>query len=305
MVLRTVDDPVAGSGEVVIAVEAAGMCHSDIGFWDGTLAGQIGGWPMVLGHEIAGTVLSLGPGEMHFAVGDRVAVPATRQGPGVAVNGGFAEQVVVDARLVKPIVGSTSFAQAAVATDAGISSYHAVVCCGQVDVGSRVGIIGLGGLGLLGAQTALSLGAQVFVAEIDEQKRHTATELGAAAVSDDITQFSDAGLDVVIDFVGTETSTDAALQSVRSGGRVVQVGLAAARGSIDLARLTFGSLSLVGSSGAGSHAPDLAAVFRLMEEGALRPHLELIAFEDIADGFSRLREGRVAGRLVAVPEAQD
>ncbi|TQC42043.1 alcohol dehydrogenase [Rhodococcus sp. WS4] len=298
LVLREIPDPRPGVDELVIDVKAAGICHSDVGFWDGTISEHLGHWPIVLGHEIAGVVTAVGSAVTSFQVGDRVGVPATMQGPGVAVDGGFAEKVVVREALSAKIPNNVSFELAAAATDAGISSYHAVACCGEVVAGQRVGLIGLGGLGLLGAQTALAIGADIYVAEVDAAKRESAMELGAVRAAADITEFADVQLDVIIDFAGFGTTTAAAIDTVRSHGRVVQVGLARPTGSINLNRLTFESLTLVGSS-AGGDRKDLQRVFDLLAQGALRPNLEIIAFSEIWSGLDRLAKGTVAGRLIA------
>jgi propanol-preferring alcohol dehydrogenase len=303
LVLRRVDDPAPDLGEVVIEVRAAGLCHSDVSFADGTLSSRIGRWPIILGHEIAGVITAVGAGVTSLSAGDRVGVPAMTSGPGVAVDGGFAELVAVRQELVSPLPDGLPFTLAAVATDAGISSYHAVVCCGQVEAGHRVGIIGFGGLGSIAAQIALARGAAVFVAELQEAKQAAALSLGASGTAREIAEFTGTRLDVIIDCAGTGATTAAAIGSVRPGGRVVQVGLAKATGTIDLSRLTLESLTLVGSSAKGDRE-DLRAVFELMAEGRVRPDLELISFAQIGSGFDRLVAGAVAGRLVATPSGE-
>lgn len=299
LVLRELADPVPAPDEVVVDVKAAGLCHSDVGFFDGTISSHLGHWPMILGHEIAGTVSAVGAEVTSFAVGDKVGVPATMQGPGVVFDGGFAEKVAVKEDLTAAMPDSLSFDLAAAATDAGISSYHAVVCCGQADSGVKIGIIGLGGLGSLGAQTAVALGAELYVAEINEVKHDRAREIGAVGVAAEISDFAEVGLDVIVDFAGFGTTTAAAIETVRPHGRVVQVGLARQTGTINLNRLTFESLTLIGSSAEGDRQ-DLRKVFDLMSRGELRPELEQISFEEIGEGLNRLARGEVTGRLLAV-----
>lgn len=74
-------EPVPGERDVIVEVQASGLCHSDVGFMDGTITSLLGKRPIVLGHEIVGTVSAVGSGVELFRQGDRVAVPATTDGP--------------------------------------------------------------------------------------------------------------------------------------------------------------------------------------------------------------------------------
>lgn len=298
LVLRTVPDPTPAAGEVVVDVKAVGLCHSDVSFVDGTIAYALARLPLTLGHETAGVVAAVGDQVTRFAVGDRVGVRAGVQGPGVAFDGGFAEHVAVAEGFVARLPENLSFEQAAVATDAGKSSRHAIVCCGQVTAGTRMGLVGLGGLGSLGLQIAVAHEAKVYVAEVDESKHDRAGELGAAGVTRDISAFADRNLDVIVDFAGFGTTTAAAVDVVRPHGRVVQVGLARAAGTINLARLTLSSISLIGSSNGGHE--DLEQVLRLMANGTVRSAVEHIEFAEIGHGLDRLARGDVHSRLVAL-----
>ena len=98
--LREVPEPTPGSDELVIEVAAAGICHSDVGFLDGTLSGLLPHRPITLGHEIAGMVLSVGARVDRFAVGDRVCIPCDIPTPGTSMDGGFAERVLTDRKSV-------------------------------------------------------------------------------------------------------------------------------------------------------------------------------------------------------------
>lgn len=298
LTLSDVTDPVATDNEIVIDVKAAGLCHSDVSFLDGTLSSLLPFAPITLGHEIAGVVSSVGEQVTDFAVGDKVGVPAAIEGPGTSLDGGFAERVVVPARLVVHVPDIVPFEQAAAATDAGLTSYHAVVVRGGVRAGMKVGIIGLGGLGSLGAQTAKAQGAEVYVAETNESVHDYARELGVTAVAHDISDFQDRQLDVIIDFAGYGTTTAAAIETVKTRGRVVQVGLARAMGNISLQDLTLRSLDLVGSQ-AGTKE-DCVAVLDLVAQGALTSRITRIEFDEIGEGVERLKRGDVIGRLVAV-----
>ncbi|MEU6028864.1 hypothetical protein ABZ825_17920 [Streptomyces tauricus] len=150
----------------------------------------------------------MGSDVTQFTVGQRVVIPAVIEGPGTSKNGEFTDEVVVLERLVVALPDGVPFDQAAAATDAGLTSYHAVSAQGNVPAGSRVGIIGLGGLGSLGAQTVVALGASLFVAEKNERVHDFARSLGTERVAGDITDFAGESLDVVIDLAGFGTTTD-------------------------------------------------------------------------------------------------
>jgi len=297
LTLRDVPDPQPAPDEIVIDTKAAGLCHSDVSFIDGTLTPLLPFAPITLGHEIAGVVSAVGSAVTGFAVDDRVGVPAAIEGPGTSNDGGFAAHVAVRADLVVHVPDAVPWEQAAAATDAGLTSYHAVMVRGQVQPGMKVGIIGLGGLGSLGAQIALANGAQVYVAEVNDAVFPYARELGAHAVSSEISEFVDEELDVIIDFAGFGTTTAAAIETVRNRGRVVQVGLARPMGTINLNTLTLKSLDLVGSQ-AGTKE-DCRAVLQLIAAGKLASRITTIAFEEIGEGIRRLEHGQVIGRLVA------
>lgn len=296
--LDEIDEPKPAADEIVLEVRAAGLCHSDIGFLDGTLTALLPFSPITLGHEIAGVVAAVGADATRFAAGDRVVVPATVGGPGIATNGGLQSRVAVREQLVIPLPEGIAWDAAAAATDAGATSYHAVVEQAGATGGSKVGIIGLGGLGSIGAQVALALGAEVYVAEKNESVHDFAHDIGASGVSTSITAFADRNLDVVIDFAGFGTTTSEAVEVVPRNGRVVLVGLGVPEGAINLQALTLKQVHLIGCE-AGS-VEDCEAILALIAEGKVRPLTTMIGFDEIGDGVGRLERGEVAGRLVAL-----
>lgn len=298
LTLNDVPDPTPGPDDVIIEVKAAGLCHSDVGYLDGTLTPVLAFHPITLGHEIAGIISAVGQNVHSFSVGDRVVVPAKVEGAGTSLNGGFAAKVASPAAFVIPLPDGVGWDQAAAATDAGMTSYHAAITRGRVTAGMKVGIIGLGGLGSLGAQAVLAAGAQVYVAETNETVHEFARQLGASGISTDIGDFTDVGLDVIIDYAGFGSTTASAILAVKPGGRVVQVGLGVAEGSIPLLQLVLKGVDLVGSV-AGTNE-DCAAVLDLVAAGKLTSRVTHVTFDEIKDGLGRLERGEVAGRLVAL-----
>jgi alcohol dehydrogenase, propanol-preferring len=298
LVHNDVPEPEPGPGDVVLDIKAAGLCHSDIGYLDGTISGVVAFAPMTLGHEIAGVVSAVGEGVTRLRVGDRVVSKADMTGPGQVRHGGFAERVAVQQELVSLLPDGVAWDQGAVSTDAGMTSFHAVTVRGGVRAGHRVGIIGFGGLGSLGAQVAVSVGADVFVAEPNDELRARVAETGAVASGPSVESFRGLGLDVIVDFAGYGTTTAGAIAVVRDGGRVVQVGLGVPESTINTFDLTVREIELLGSL--GGVVDDNERVLELMAAGTLHSHTELVSFDEIGDAIERLRRHENTGRLVAV-----
>lgn len=300
LVLADVPVPVAGPGQVVLDVVSAGLCHSDVGVLEDE------GWlpflprrPVTMGHEVAGVVAEVGEGVTGWSVGARVGVcPMTRAGaPGYGYDGGFADKILVDQVTLVPMPDNVPFALGAAGTDAGMTSYHAVMTKGRVVEGTRLGIIGLGGLGQIGARVGVLAGAEVYAAELNEEVWDLADELGITGIARSIRDFADKQLDVIIDFAGFGTTTAEAIETVRFGGRVVQVGMGKLEATISTRDLIIKECELVGSR--GGTKDDVAGVYELFASGQLAPHYTEIGFDDIPDGLDRLARGVVKGRLVA------
>lgn len=292
-------DPVAGPGEIVIDIKAAGLCHSDVSYMDGTITSLLAHVPIVLGHEIAGVVSAVGSGVTAFRLGQRVGIPATVHSPGTAHDGGFADKVVAIAEQCVHVPDGVAFEQAAPAMDAARTAYRGLVTAGHVAAGTTVGIIGFGGLGSLAVQIAHALDAIVYVAEVNEAAWDEARSMGASGVAADIRAFEDKGLDVIVDFAGYGTTTAAAIDAVRPRGRVVQVGLAREMATISAQKITMKEISYVGA--ANGEKAEAEAVLALMACGKIRSEVLLISFDEIPASLKKLEHGGVRGRFVAVP----
>lgn len=293
------EDPRPGPGQVVVDVRAAGICHSDVGFLDGTLTAMLARVPIVLGHEVAGQVAEIGPDVADFEVGDRVVAfgdPACA--PGWSVDGGFADKFLGSAAGLMKIPDGVDFPRAATATDAGQTAYGAVIGAGKLKPGERLGIVGLGGLGLTGARIAVLGGATVFAADPNPETWPPARERGVAEIVTDVAGLAQFDLDIVVDFAGVGTTTAGAITSVRPGGRVIQVGLGRAEATISTAELVYKAVTLRGAR--GGRPQDLTAVLDLMANGELSILTRDIGFDEIPAAIEQLRAGGVVGRLVAV-----
>ena len=300
LTLNDVPEPVPDADEVLIDIKACGLCHSDVGILeidDYPLPAR-SSLPVTLGHEVAGVIAQVGSNVDGWKVGDRVGIANLAPTvPGIYRDGGFAEQITSRPDVLVPIPDSVTFVQAAISNDAGMTSHGAVVGVGKVQKGEKVGIIGYGGLGQIGARIAQLAGCDVYVAEIREALWPQALEAGAKKVVKNVLELTDDKLDVIIDFAGVGTSTTGAIEAARPGGRVVQVGMMAAQATINVTALVMKNLALLGSLG-GTYE-DTQAVYQLIAEGKVSPQTTAISFDEIGEGIARLSRGEVVGRLVA------
>jgi len=255
--------------------------------------------PITIGHEVAGVVSSLGAGVSGWRLGDRVGIcPTTPAGaPGYAYDGGYADRILVDAQTLVRIPDGVSFGLGAMATDAGMTSHHAIMATGGLRPGMKLGIIGLGGLGQIGARVGVLAGAEVYVAEIDERVWPLAEPLGVKRIARSIREFQRDRLDLIVDLAGFGTTTAEAIETVRHGGRVVQVGMGRLEATISTKALILSRVTLCGS--AGGTKEDVEGIYRYFATGKLDPALTDIGFDDIPGGLARLARGEVKGRLVA------
>ncbi|WZH51048.1 MAG: alcohol dehydrogenase catalytic domain-containing protein [Nocardioides alkalitolerans] len=242
-------------GEVRIEVAATSVCGTDASIHaHGPAARALGlRLPVTMGHEVAGTVVEVGPHTDGPAVGTRVGVEthlacgrcwACRDGAGhncvalsllgVDVDGAFAERVVVPAAMCFEIPDEMTFASAALLEPAG-SAMHAVLRCARPLAGASVLVSGAGPVGLVQAEIAVALGARcVVVSEPNPLRRRLAAERGAVAVDVDAdpVEVADArtrhrgGFDVAFECSGVLPALTAVVDHVRNEGTVMIVGLA-------------------------------------------------------------------------------
>ncbi|KAJ5951952.1 Polyketide synthase enoylreductase [Penicillium vulpinum] len=306
--LEDIDVPEVSSSEVLIAVKAAGLCHSDCHTLKGSNWG--GKFPITLGHEVAGTVVTLGKNVSNVKVGDRVAVALPGQPIeemefssviGVGFDGGYAEYAAVPAKFLVPIPDNVTFEQAAVATDSISTAYHAILAEGKITTSTTVAVVGLGGVGMNGLHFAILQGARVYGFDIDPAKRDAAKRLGAIECFDSLDCIKDVSIDVIVDFVGLTATLSKAVTAVKLGGRIVAVGLGDPEITLPTFSLVSRAIELKGSIGASLE--DFHAVLQLISSGDIRPVLECIPFSDVVDGLHRLERGGVPGRLYTIPVA--
>ncbi len=293
---------------VRLKVVNAGLCHSDVG------ALEDEGWldiikviPVIMGHEIAGEIVELGSEVKGFNIGDRVAVcPMPYKddgGPGYGRDGGYANYTTAPAEMLVKVPDNVSMVQAAASTDAGMTSYHAVVQKGQVKKGTKVGIIGLGGLGTVGMDVAIALGAEVYVSTRKESAQKKALAAGAKRVVSNILELKDENLEVIIDFAGADITTAQACEAIGFQGRIVLVGMAKLHTTLNCNNLILKQATVVGSNGGTKQ--DIEDVLNMMSTTGLRIGVEEIPMSEVAAGLDRLKEGKADDRLVMKTSEED
>lgn len=301
--LNEVEAPTPSPTQVIVDVKAAGLCHSDIMYME-VGDGVMPFLPMTQGHENAGVISALGSDVTGFAIGDVVGVCTSGVQPpaGMFTPGGFADKIAADYRDLARVPAGLDIALAALATDAGMTSYHAMMKAGGAKPGMKVGVIGFGGLGQIGARAAVLAGCEVHVAEMKQDVWPLAKEAGVISCVQDASEWgdptnphADGTFDLVVDYAGFDT-TQKALAAVKRGGTVVQVGLG--RPTFTIATASILGKTIVGSL--GGTVEDIEEVFDLMLRGEITPHFTEIAFDEIGDGLERLKNNQVTGRLVAL-----
>jgi len=253
-----------GPGEVLVAMEAAGVCHSDLSVVDGNRARPV---PMLLGHEACGRIARLGPGVTDLQVGQRVVMtflPRCGRCAGCATNGrvpcapgsasntagellgggrrlsrdgepvnhhlgvsAFATHAVVDTRSIVAVEDDIPVEVATLLGCAVLTGGGALINAAPPEPGQSVMVVGLGGVGMAALITAGALGVDDIIA-VDgvAAKLDRARELGATTVLDP-SELASQGVkaDVVVEAAGSARAFEAALAATAPGGRTVTVGL--------------------------------------------------------------------------------
>jgi propanol-preferring alcohol dehydrogenase len=248
--LEVLPVPRIGPQEVLVRVQAAGICHSDAHYRSGV--SKAGPLPMTLGHEIAGVAEEIGAEVKHIANGARVCVHymatcggcvfchigheqfcVTGQMIGKHWDGGYAEFARIPARSLFVLPDEIPFVQGAVMMCSSATSLHALRKA-RLQSGETAAIFGFGGLGFSAVQLAKALGAgDVFVVDINPSKLRLAAGLGAIPIDpsqgDPAEQIREAtrgrGADVALELIGKPETMDAAVRCLGRFGRAALVGL--------------------------------------------------------------------------------
>jgi NAD+-dependent secondary alcohol dehydrogenase Adh1 len=314
--------------DVVVEVGGAGLCRTDVHIRDGWFAPAVPTeLPLTLGHETTGWVREIGPAVENVAVGDAVichpqqscgTCPACRVGDdmrcaaGLAFNGltrpgGFAELLATTDRAVVRLPDSLPPAAVAPHADAGLTVMHVVrKAVRLLGPGTRVVVVGIGGLGHIAVQCLRALcAAEVIAVDPDPEARDLALACGAhhAVASEkagtEVAELTDgAGAEAVIDFVGEGDAPASSLAMVRPAGTYFVVGYGGEL-RVPTFSLVLPEISIVGNA-VGTH-DDLRELVALAAAGGVAVRTRTYPLEAFADAVADLEAGRMHGRGVLVP----
>jgi len=309
--------PEPAPGQVLLKMEACGICHSDL-FIAGLEKPPV--TPQVLGHEGIGRVESLGEGVTSVVKGERVGVTFLASTCGVCewcltgrerycprqLNSGYtapgvlAGFVTVSAQHLVRVPSELNPAEAAPMCCAGWTAYRAVKEAAAAG-GSTVAIFGMGGLGHLAVQFAHHAGLRVAAVDVSEDKLELARSVGAeiAVMAENAGRTllkEHGGMDAAIVLTASAAAAGQALRSLKRCGTAVLVGLAHGAAELPIADTVLKGITVRGSF-LGTRQ-DLEEVFGLAAAGVVRPLIETHGIADAPGLFERLGRGEVGGRAV-------
>lgn len=331
------DTPVPQGSEVVLKVGSCGLCHSDVHLHDGYFALGEGNkldmsrpmnLPRTMGHEIAGTVVALGPDARGVKAGDRrVVFPwigcgacsvctagneqlcSASRALGINRDGGFADHVLVPHPKYLLEYDPLPEDQACIYACSGLTAYGALKKVMPMGPGDTLLIIGAGGVGLSGIRLARRLlDANIVVAEIDKGKWDIAREAGASDVIDPsldgagktLVKVSGGGVAAAIDFVGAGTTFAFGLGALRRAGKLVCVGLFGGSTPVLPVMLAMKAVSITGSY-VGS-LQDMHELMAIARSGALSAQpVRTLPLASVNQALADLKAGRVRGRVILRP----
>lgn len=337
--LAHVPRPALRGAEVLVAVDACGVCHTDLHLSDGYF--DLGGGkrvnlsdrgirlPHTLGHEIAGRVVDTGPQAAHLQRDSRVLVYpwigcgecavcakgdghlcAAPRSLGVFRPGGFASHVVVSDPKYLFALGKLAPHAAAPLACSGLTAFSALRKATAIR--GPIGLIGAGGLGLMAlALLRMQGGRGAHVIEPHPGKRAAARELGALGAWDTTDEdmralqgASGAGLEAVIDFVGSPESLARGIDLLAKGGKLIVVGMFGGEATLPIPLLVLRALSIE-----GSYVGSLAEMAQLMDlvnaAGSPQLPIEIRPLEQVNEAIAAMRAGQVIGRMVLKPAEGD
>ena len=323
--LVDIDRPSPGPGEILIKVEASGVCYTDVHLADGDWAeaDPLIKRDLTLGHEGIGIIEELGAGVSNRSVGDRVAAPFIRTTcgncrqcrcgeenhcPNVTVlglshDGSHAEFVVAHSDFVVAVPDRVSPTEAAPLACAGMSVLGALRRA-EVSIGQSIGIIGIGGQGHLAVQVAKLMGATVVAIDIDDKKLELARNLGAdhcvnVTDSDAVPKLIEMGMEVVMITAPSHEAHQLALGIVCNGGTLSLCAVPAGETPISMTQCAFKGVKLLAQAVATRQ--DLADILDLAAAGSVRCEIQTRPLSSGPQTIADLRSGKIVGRVVLVP----
>ncbi|MFC0338472.1 alcohol dehydrogenase AdhP [Kushneria avicenniae] len=319
--IREVPVPEPGPGQVLMRVQASGVCHTDLHAVEGD-------WPVkpqppfIPGHEGVGFVDAIGAGVKHLKEGDRIGVPwlydacghcehclggwetlcESQHNTGYSVDGGYADYVLADANYVGHLPDNSDFVEIAPILCAGVTVYKGLKMS-EVKPGQWVAISGIGGLGHLAVQYARAMGMRVIAIDVSEDKLQLAERLGAELTVNareqdpvKIIRESIGGAHGALVTAVSESAFSQALNLVRRGGTISLNGLPPGRFDLSIFDMVLNGITVRGSI-VGTRL-DLQESLELAGDGRVRATVSSDRLENINEIFDRMRQGQIEGRVM-------
>lgn len=317
LVLREVDQPAAGNGQVVIKVVSCGVCRSNLHMIEGEWAsgGTPSHTPIIPGHEVVGTVSEVGANVDHLSVGDRVGVMPlwstcgycefcvagldhlcqAKHITGETVDGGYAEYMLATAAHTYQLPDGVAFEDAAPLFCPGITAYGSVTKA-RLSPGKKVAVFGIGGVGHLVLQMAGLFGADVYAVSRGRNHLELAEELGATSVDASAGDPAEAlqrvgGVDASIVFAPSDAVVTQAIRATRPGGSVI-IGINAEVGPLPFAQEKVVVGSLLGTR------QQMREVLKLAAAGKIKAQCQPFAFDEATEALTALKRGEIRARAV-------
>jgi len=322
LAVEEIERPRPGETEVLIKVEACGVCHSDLHIIEGDWK-QFGGItkiPLVPGHEIAGRVVETGSAVRYLKAGDRVGVPwihwtcgeceFCRRGyenlcvkqkiTGCTVDGGYAEYIKAPATHATRIPEQLSAVDAAPLFCAGVTVYRAIKQA-KLAPGERLAIFGVGGLGHLAVQIGKGLDVEITAVDVSDDKLALAQSLGAAKtlnasstnVSKELRRRG--GMHAVLVTSGSKAAYDMAFPCVRPTGKLLVVGLPP---EISFPPIMMAAGEVRVQASAVGTRKDVEETLAMAAVGKLRCQISTRRLDEINTIFDEMKAGKISGRVV-------
>jgi len=314
--------PEPGPGEILVRLEASGICHTDVHVWQGHLRPASGKPAAILGHEGVGRVVQVGPGVTSWRLGERAGIAwlhdacggcdechaemesfcQHQRAHGFDVAGTFAEYVVADARFAARVPDKGDAAVLAPLMCAGLTAFGAVKRAGIV-AGETCAIFGCGGLGLYAIQIARRLGATVIAIDTDEAKLRLAASLGARhtfRASPGLAGNWPANLraHVCINFAPTPATWDAMVAAIRPRGRIIAAAMVSQPVPLSQEWLTASGVWITGTS-VGTRV-QMHELIQLHEAQPFEAQIERVTLSEATSALERLKAGTAEGRQAIV-----
>ena len=312
-------NPVIQDGHVIIRVKASSFNYHDV-FTVKGMPGIKVPLPVIIGLDMAGEIVEVGPNVSGWKTGDRVLINPLNKTKGLMgemLNGGLAEFCLVDASQLIKMPDKVSFEEAASLPVAYGTAHRMLVTHNTVKKGDRVVILGAsGGVGTGCVILAKKLGAEVIACASSEDKLARLKEIGADEVINyknvDFSKWAvekygkpqrrtyDGGVDVVINFTGGDTWVPS-LRCIKRGGKLLVCGATAGHDpKEDLRYIWSFELQIIGSN--SFYIEDLKSLMEMISTGQIKPVIDkVLPLEEAREGLRLIRDREVIGKVVVTP----